>query len=165
MVASLPQLTAVMVPPAEAVERTNTWSCFCRHPEVGCEMKVVVVWMMILAPLMGAESLESLRWKKRVLVVTGKSDGVEGKLAAGKKGLEERDVLVVWLGKSGEGDSEPFIRELKERMKIRDEVTEVVLLGKDGRTTLRWSPEDFSLESLFGRIDAMPMRQREMKGE
>ncbi len=33
----------------------------------------------------------------------------------------------------------------------------------DPETTLKWPLEDFTFTKLFGSIDAMPMRQREMK--
>jgi hypothetical protein len=48
-------------------------------------------------------------------------------------------------------------------LKLRDGVAEVLLLGKDGQTTVRWKAAEFTVEALFARIDAMPMRRAEMR--
>jgi hypothetical protein len=48
-------------------------------------------------------------------------------------------------------------------LKIRDGVAEVLLLGKDGQTILRWTADEFTITALFAKIDAMPMRKAEMQ--
>lgn len=120
--------------------------------------------------LVAAESsLEDFRWKKRVIVVTpGEASAtVDSKLAKDVKGLAERDVVVYFLkepgGKSGQVADEKLAAELTRRLSVKDGAGEVLLLGKDGRTTLRWKATDFDLAKLYQEIDSMPMRQKEMR--
>ncbi len=128
-------------------------------------MKFLLALGLMALPLMAA-SLDDYRWKKRLLVVTGDVELIRPKLEKEKAGLEERDVVIIYLDPKAldiEPPSGQLARELQKRLKTKDGRSEVVLLGKDGRTTVRWQPEDFSTKDLFAKIDVMPMRQGEMK--
>lgn len=114
-----------------------------------------------------AQTLEDFQWKKRLLVVTESNDALSSKLVAEQVGLAERDIeLFILKGPEAPGKlpGAALDQALRKHMKIRAGVAEVLLLGKDGRTTLRWKAADFTIASLFAKIDAMPMRAREMQG-
>ena len=113
-----------------------------------------------MAGLVAAETLEDHRWKHRLLVMPAAVEQVVGPLDGQRQGLAERDVRVIRLEVGGE---KPIQREIARRFGIGADSREVLLIGKDGATTVRWAVKDFTMEKLFQRIDAMPMRQREMR--
>lgn len=126
--------------------------------------------MLVILGLMtmtaATQTLDDFQWEKRLLVITESSDALSRKLIANQVGLAERDIEVFVLKgpvAPGKSPGAALSQELRERMKIRDGAAEVLLLGKDGRTTVRWNTADFSIASLFAKIDAMPMRRREMR--
>jgi hypothetical protein len=122
-------------------------------------IKILFAAALTISPLMAEEKLEDFRWKKRLLVVTQESKPVAEKIAGARDELVERDVQVFFL--KPEKPVSALEKELRERLKVNDEVAEVLLLGKDGRTTLRWKMEDFEIADLLRKIDSMPMRQKE----
>jgi hypothetical protein len=104
--------------------------------------------------------LSSFKWKNRVLVVLAPSDHdprlseQQAIAVAAAAGFSERDLFVVAeIGTEG-----PFHRMFDTR--VGD--FQVVLVGKDGRSTLQWS-KPVSSEVLFSVIDKMPMRRDEMR--
>lgn len=130
------------------------------HPQ-----KVCLVLLMCLMTEVIAGTLAEYQWKKRLLVVTEGSKELAAGLESSKAGLIERDVeLIVLNGPPGSGKvpSAALAKELRERLNVRAESPEVILLGKDGRTVLRWGVGEFTVAALFARIDAMPMRRQEM---
>ena len=119
-------------------------------------------------------SLASYRWEKRPLLVFAPSAEdrrfvrqVESVLAR-QSGFEERDMLLVLV--PGGGLARAGSRALSEREAgaLRDaygvapDAFSVRLIGKDGGVK-RKADEPVSLTDLFEQIDAMPMRQREMR--
>jgi hypothetical protein len=114
---------------------------------------------LALGNMATAGSLEDHRWKHRLLVMPAAVEKTVGPLDAHGGNFAERDVRVVRLVAAREGEME---REIFQRFGITADSREVLLIGKDGATTVRWAVEDFTMEKLFQRIDAMPMRQREM---
>ena len=118
---------------------------------------------MLLATAVSAETLADFRWEKRLLVVTRSTPAIQKMLAAEKAGLAERDLEVFVLDGPGRPPGAALAKQLREKLKPRKDVPEVLLLGKDGQTTLRWKAADFTPAALYASIDAMPMRQREMK--
>lgn len=119
-----------------------------------------------LACATAADSLKDFRWKKRLLVVTESSPALNTQLVGAKEGLAERDVEVFILrGVQGAWRTPPpaLSKELEQRLKLDAQRAEIGLLGKDGMTTVRWTVEEFTTDALFAAIDAMPMRQKEMK--
>jgi hypothetical protein len=128
-------------------------------------MKILAL-LGLLSMTAAAQSLEDLQWKKRLLVVTDSNAALSLKLVEARAGLADRDTEVFILKGPEAPGKFPGValgQALRKRLKVRDGVAEVLLLGKDGRTTLRWTADDFSIASLFAKIDAMPMRIREMK--
>lgn len=109
--------------------------------------------------------ISDFQWKNRLLVIP-KGDSVWlKKLAIEEMNLNERDVRVFIL-QGAEGSKYPTRPELAkqfiDRLQPDPEIPGVYLIGKDGRTILRWSLGEFDFQKLYASIDAMPMRQREM---
>lgn len=112
----------------------------------------------------GGERVADFRWKSRLLVVSGADEGFVRGLEGVRVGLEERDVRVFVLGGVGGeeyGAGAEFLVDFEERFSPKEGM--VYLIGKDGVTTVVWGVEDFTFGELFRRIDAMPMRRREMR--
>lgn len=104
-----------------------------------------------------AQNLNDYQWKNRILLVFGgdKNQQLVTKqqsiFDAKKDGLKERNLIV-------------FVNpESKSTTRLRKEKGfEVILIGKDGGVKKR-KTELMTTEELFGTIDAMPMRQSEMR--
>jgi hypothetical protein len=104
--------------------------------------------------------LSTFKWKNRVLVLLAPSDHdprlgeQQATATAAAAGFSERDLIVVAeIGTEG---------SLHRMCGTRVGDFQVVLVGKDGRSTLQWS-KPVSSEVLFSVIDKMPMRRDEMR--
>lgn len=114
------------------------------------------------------DSIDDFRWKNRLLVFSGSDEAILTKLAAEKAELSERDLKVFVLSGAGEKAhpaGEKLAEDFRERLKPPEGEPMAYLIGKDGRTTLKWKLRDFTFAKLYAAIDAMPMRQREMQEE
>jgi hypothetical protein len=110
--------------------------------------------------------ISDFRWKNRLLVVSGASKKLVQQLDSEEAGLTERDLQVFILSGEGKSDYPPkpnLAAEFAKRLSPDPEKPKVYLIGKDGQTTLEWSLDNFSFEKLYASIDAMPMRQREIR--
>ncbi|UHD17904.1 DUF4174 domain-containing protein [Thiocapsa bogorovii] len=117
------------------------------------------------APLTG---LAPLRWQQRIILVDGQQipDAVE-RLRRAQEAIDERDIL--WfVNQQGRLQSNypgpldgALAAELKRQYFSRSDAA-VFLIGKDGG--LKTGDQRLDLPRLFERIDAMPMRRREMEG-
>jgi hypothetical protein len=130
--------------------------------------------------------LDSYKWKNRILIIfsTDKESNLFKKqiqLFLDNKGeLKERDLIIFQVFKENNIEkgitpnqkniSSSDISTLKRRFDFSFESqseneTEfaVFLVGKDGGTKLKIENKILTLEELFGTIDAMPMRQHEMR--
>ena len=102
-------------------------------------------------------NLGDYQWKNRLILVQGASE-TEGAV----------QTLIIWFVNTGEGlvsnqatvsgGVEQDIKELFAKVRPEDRV---LLIGKDGGMKSREPGLD--LDAIFGRIDAMPMRVREMR--
>lgn len=131
-------------------------------------MKLYLFLLICLIPPASAETLSDHQWKRRVLVITQSNDKLAAKLTAARAELSERDLEVLVLnGPVGIGKlpDPKFAEELRERLRVKRDLAEVILMGKDGSTVLRWSTGEFTVNDLLGRIDSMPMRRLEMKSK
>jgi hypothetical protein len=118
---------------------------------------------------MGAspDPLKPLQWKARVLVVSAPKHDDAGLMAQDAilkrdfDGQAERDLKIIRVvGAEGPGGIDA--QALRERLSLPPDRFEVVLVGKDGATVLRMR-QPISLDDLFYRIDAMPMRRDEIR--
>lgn len=120
-----------------------------------------------------ASELDRLKWKNRILLIFS-SDADSSALLRQRQFLSrspadvsERDLVIVEIidGKASAVE-QPGIRlngdALQKRYQAEVASFKVVLIGKDGGSKLeRDTPID--PKELFGTIDAMPMRQTEMR--
>ncbi|WP_179343538.1 DUF4174 domain-containing protein [Winogradskyella ursingii] len=121
-----------------------------------------------------AQQLEKHRWKNRlVLIIT---DNVESKLLKDQikelknnnRGLEDRKLVTyIILPKKYkieiQGDSSWIeSSNLFERYNSENETFKVILIGLDGSIKLEQN-NILAAKKLFSTIDAMPMRQSELK--
>lgn len=105
-----------------------------------------------------AQNLSDYQWKNRILLVFGNEKNeelIEKQRAifnAQESELKKRDLIVFVNPKS------------RGMVKLSNGANfEVILIGKDGSVKKR-KTELMSTDGLFAIIDAMPMRQSEMKG-
>lgn len=120
-----------------------------------------------------ASAMAPYKWKYRPLVVFADSATSPPLIqqrqivAASRGGFVERNVVVVWVvgnSVSSELGPEPgqSANALRARVNAQAGTFRVVLVGKDGGAKLAVS-SPLSAASLFGTIDAMPMRRDEMR--
>ena len=118
--------------------------------------------------------LMKYQWKNRLLLVfTPSVDGpgylrLKEDLSRQEEEVMDRDLLVFYILESGEtklGNS-PLSGStgacLREKFSIKPGTFTVLLIGKDGGVKLRRQGR-VKLDEIFSLIDAMPMRQREMR--
>ena len=121
-----------------------------------------------------SDTLDDLRWKNRLLIVVhdeASKTFAERQIEswrADQAGTDERELLLITVEPNGSGTIGPD--------KLRPSVAggifarfhrpgrdfEVILVGKDGTEKERWH-EPVPMTEVFGLIDAMPMRRREMR--
>jgi Domain of unknown function (DUF4174) len=118
------------------------------------------------------KDLSELQWKNRVILVhTGnslaQSQLVVTKLLNAETALNERDVVWFLLAEDGVRSNygKAISGHLHEKLSGQyfpdNQRVNVVLIGKDGGVKLRQMA--FDLNVLLQRIDAMPMRKKEME--
>ena len=141
---------------------------------------------LLPAPTMAAPAdsvdfrLEEHQWEHRLLFVFAASDTSESlarqedAFADHDAGFRDRDLLLLTVTGADRGthrsvpgaDPQPLTeavaRRLRERFDVAPDVFRIVLVGKDG-TEKRRDAEPVTARSIFDTIDAMPMRQREMR--
>lgn len=118
--------------------------------------------------------LSSYQWKNRLLMLFAPSEDVPmyqsftKQLQIRIQDVRDRDLVTLHLFESGEGrlDVLPLHKEqvlsLRKRFSINKGQCTVILIGKDGEVKFREQlPVDLS--DILATIDAMPMRQREIR--
>ena len=118
----------------------------------------LILLVLTTIPTTADLNLKDYRWKNRVLLTFGNptSDKLQNQkaiLATDPDGLEDRDMVIL---------EPPQTNTLAKRYKVDPKNFMVILVGKDGGEKLR-QEEPVTLDQLFGLIDQMPMRQREMR--
>lgn len=118
----------------------------------------LILLLLTTIPTTANPTMKDYRWKNRVLLTFGNptSDKLRDQkaiLATDPDGLEDRDLVIL---------EPPQTNTLAKRYKVDPKNFTVILVGKDGGEKLR-QQEPVTLDQLFGLIDQMPMRQREMR--
>jgi hypothetical protein len=118
--------------------------------------------------------LNDYLWENRLLLLFApSSDGDDFKgqkleLQSQWVGVLDRDLIIIEIFRKGDSRlmNDQLSRESAERLRrqfrVEPDRFEVILIGKDGTVKLRNS-EQVPVSDLFGLIDAMPMRQDEMR--
>jgi hypothetical protein len=118
--------------------------------------------------------LNVYQWRNRLLVLFAPSQdnqvyqSFKEQLKRGAQEIRDRDILIFHVIESGEGrlDDLPLNKEqarsLRKRFSIKMGQCKLILIGKDGEVKFQEElPVD--LTDIFSIIDAMPMRQREIR--
>lgn len=116
-----------------------------------------------------AQPLDQYRWENRILLVFAPDPQDQylrdqlSLLNANRAGLVDRDVKVIVVNpKANTSLTAADSKHLYQVYKVEKDTFRVVLIGKDGTEKLR-TRQPISPIELFRIIDAMPMRQSEMK--
>ncbi len=120
------------------------------------------------------DTLEDLKWRNRLLVVVhneASRSTLEHQLEEWQAHADEaadRELLLITVDAKGTGtiNAAPLgptsVTEVLERFRPGESDFLVVLVGKDGTEKNRWH-KPVPMAQVFLLIDAMPMRQREMR--
>ncbi|WP_245189521.1 DUF4174 domain-containing protein [Lunatimonas salinarum] len=130
-------------------------------------------WVVLLG-MFYAETitLEDLRWKNRVLLVFPDAEqplALDWEITDSlRMEFEERDLLYFvfqdsLLTNSTHRFDPAYEVSLKKKYRLGSKNVCWVLIGKDGGTKVRQEGDGPNWEELFGIIDAMPMRARELQ--
>ena len=118
-------------------------------------------------------NLDDYQWKKRIVVVSTPTitnpiyQTFMKDWADHLDGVRDRDLLLVHIGPDRSGTVEDHnlapqsVTQLIDRLDIQGDTLYIILIGKDG--TVKSKTSDTTLKTIFTQIDAMPMRQAEMK--
>ena len=127
----------------------------------------------VLAGAMPASAMTDYKWKYRPLVVFADNEALaplaeqRRMVSDGRSRLAERNVVVIWVvGDKVSAEFGPHpgasAKALRARFGTSTSPFRAVLVGKDGGTKLN-SASPLSASALYATIDAMPMRQNEMR--
>jgi hypothetical protein len=118
--------------------------------------------------------LDRFRWKNRVLLIFAPTlespkylDQIE-MLAKENEGVSDRDLILIEVFEKGTSQCDgrsihsESAQRLMRRFNVKESRFQALLIGKDGGVKMR-SGEPVTPTHLFGLIDAMPMRQQEMR--
>ncbi len=136
---------------------------------------LLILGLILTAQLANGQNdlLEQYQWENRLILLFGSisESAVEKQITELEKdteGITDRDLLIFHI----DGDEVRFIGKsanpalsadkLRNRYNIRGQEFRYILIGKDGGVKLD-KKEFVPNKSLFSVIDAMPMRQREMR--
>ncbi len=120
-------------------------------------------------------NLQSYQWKNRLLLVFAPSENTpeyqqQMQLFSNQTAeFVDRDLLLIELFSNGTSriNGKPInpedVTSIKQQFNIGDEFS-VILVGKDG-TAKRREMTPVEPTAIFQQIDAMPMRQREMRSQ
>ena len=119
------------------------------------------------------DQLQQYLWENRLILLFGsisesKIEKQITELEKDTEGIADRDLMVFHI----EGEKVRFLQQsstsslsgnrLRNRYSIPEDECRYILIGKDGDVKLN-SKDFVPNEDLFSVIDAMPMRQREMR--
>ncbi len=148
---------------------------------------LILFLSLLVSPVMADASPDSVdfrldahRWEHRLLFVFAPSDAADSLAAQADRleghdaGFRDRDLLLLAItgGETGTlreapgTDARPLteaaVDRLYDHFGVPVDAFRVLLVGKDG-TEKRRDAEPVTVRSVFDTIDAMPMRQREMR--
>lgn len=143
------------------------------YPFVNQQIYSLILSLLTIPGISIGQELSKHQWKDRVLLVFGASTDVPyyedqlSLLSSESKGLEERRLVIYQIlpdkYRLG-GTDNPWIRSGEIYQKLMKSGTnfQVMLLGLDGGIKLR-QDKPVKANQLFGMIDGMPMRIKELE--
>ncbi len=128
-----------------------------------------VATLLAVPPDAFAGGMDDFAWSKRPVVIFAASDTDEAALhqrdllANESAGIEDRDMVVVtvWPDRVDGPVEGVSATSMRRRYDVAEGRFAVLLIGKDTGVKRR-SEIPLSSQDLFGQIDGMPMRRREM---
>jgi len=116
--------------------------------------------------MFSSNPLDNLRWKYRVVLVSGPASKVEEQISMLKtsvEDLDDRELLVFDLNEKMQSSPAGDIssNEIRTYFDLDDDF-HILLIGKDGGVKIN-STQLLKPTDLFATIDRMPMRRAEMK--
>jgi len=133
-------------------------------------MKIAVI--SIISLLLMSNPLSPYKWENRVLLIFSESQEQiteqKKKWFVDREGLNDRDLVIFeFNNRHGKSPDHVMLKAKQvnwfyEHYNSKNAEFKVVLIGKDGGVKLQTN-EYLSTKKLFSTIDAMPMRQEEMK--
>lgn len=130
-----------------------------------------VATLLVTLPEVKAAGMDAFAWSNRPVVIFAASDFDAmatqqlGLLDSRANAVEDRDMVVVtvWPDRV-EGPVEGVTAAaMRSRYRVQAGQFAILLIGKDTGVKRR-SNTVLSADDLFGQIDGMPMRRREMQG-
>jgi hypothetical protein len=130
--------------------------------------------MLLFAKSDSSLDLNQYQWKNRLILIFSPSDSdslfqdANHAITLHEEELLDRDIILFYLFEKGEStvneaSIEPkVVNSLRKTYQIEPGKFTLVLVGKDGGEKLR-QQDSFDFQVIFDRIDAMPMRIREMR--
>jgi len=129
--------------------------------------------MILLSSLSTASAadLSTYRWKHRLIVISTlpeQAATVAASLKQERAGILDRDLVIIDLSLHRKRiahtvrPAEESIEPLRKRFSLSAQTAQFVLIGKDGGVKARQAGT-LDLQRYFTLIDAMPMRQEEMR--
>lgn len=118
--------------------------------------------------------LDGYQWKNRIILVFAPSSDSDAykrqmqEFEGQEDGILDRDLIILELFENGEsrlGDmslSYGVAPRIRRQFDVGTGEFSIILIGKDGTEKL-CSPVPVSVSEIFSLIDAMPMRQEEMR--
>jgi hypothetical protein len=118
--------------------------------------------------------LRSYQWKNRLLILFAPSEGdlayqsFKEQLQGWAEEVQDRDLLIFHVLETGEGRlahlslNKEQVLFLRNKFSIKPGQLTAILIGKDGEVKLR-RELPVELSEIFLIIDAMPMRQQEIR--
>ena len=118
--------------------------------------------------------LTQFQWKNRLLFIFAEDDNhplfkdLQSQIAAQKAEIDDRDLIVFEVPAHGPArmNTDPLDRKdadsIRNHFAIPSNTFSFILVGKDGGIKLK-REDRVDLSDVFGLIDSMPMRQREMQ--
>jgi len=135
-------------------------------------MKIVVISFISL--LFMSNPLSPYKWENRVLLIFSESQEQiteqKKKWFVDREGMDDRDLVIFeFNNRHGKSPDHVMLKAKQvnwfyEHYNFKNAEFKVVLIGKDGSVKLQ-TDDYLSTKKLFSTIDAMPMRQREMKDD
>jgi hypothetical protein len=147
-------------------------------------MQKAILLALMMIPLLSIGSsriakamsidLSQFRWKNRLLFLFAPDnhhplfEALHDSLSAQKPEVADRDIIVFKVLESGQSRMDMDLLEpqsadfLRKRFNVSRGQFTVILVGKDGGVKLN-RQEKTELQDIFVLIDAMPMRQEEMR--
>ena len=118
--------------------------------------------------------LRQFQWKNRLFFIFAEDGShplfkdLQNQIIAQKAEVDDRDLIVFEVPAQGPArmNSMPLDRKkadsIRNHFAVSDDAFSLILVGKDGSIKLQRN-ERVDLTDVFGLIDSMPMRQREIK--